>query len=99
MSALLGGSLDIAVSNSLQLLQAHSHNVPIVILVPGGIHDSRFPTTKLAVANDSPIVNPRELNGKIVGGATVGTAMIISARSPGAARSSFGPPSGGPPPQ
>lgn len=72
MSALLGGSLDIAVSNSLQLLQAHSHNVPIVILVPGGIHDSRFPTTKLAVANDSPIVNPRELNGKIVGGATVG---------------------------
>ena len=32
-------------------------------------------------------------------GATVGTAMIISARSPGAARSSFGPPSGGPPPQ
>ena len=72
MSALLGGSLDIAVSNSLQLLQAHSHNVPIVILAPGGIHDSRFPTTKLAVASDSPIVNPRELNGKIVGGATVG---------------------------
>ena len=72
MSALLGGSLDIAVSNSLQLLQAHSHNVPIVILAPGGIHDSRYPTTKLAVANDSPITNPRELNGKIVGGATVG---------------------------
>jgi HlyD family secretion protein len=58
-------------------------------------------------ASDGANLSPRVLTiglsdgveTEVVGGATVGTAMIISARSPGAARSSFGPPSGGPPPQ
>jgi HlyD family secretion protein len=59
------------------------------------------------LASDGAKLSPRVLtiglsdgvDTEIVGGATAGTAVIISARSPGAARSSFGPPSGGPPPQ
>lgn len=65
-AAVAGGDAHIGVSSVLQLAQAQAHNVPFVIIAPGGIHESPYHVSGLMVAAASPIVSAKELNGKTV---------------------------------
>lgn len=67
VSAMVGGSLDIAYANSFTLIQAHQHGLPVKLVFPGGVYDSAAPTIRLVVGGDSPIKTASDLTGKTIG--------------------------------
>jgi NitT/TauT family transport system substrate-binding protein len=71
-AAVIGGDLQIGVSNVYSLAIAHTKKLPLVIIASGSIHDSRVATDRAVVAASSPIASAKELNGKIIGCSSVG---------------------------
>lgn len=70
-AALSGGAADVAYTNILTLIQAHTHNVPMVFVAPGALQVvDRSPTMTL-VLRDSPIRSGRDMNGKTLGSASL----------------------------
>jgi NitT/TauT family transport system substrate-binding protein len=70
--AVAGGDLQIGCSTVLQLAQARAHDIPYVIICPGGIHDGRFVhTAEIVVAADSPIASAKDLTGKVIAASTL----------------------------
>ena len=72
-AAVAGGAIHIGNSNVLALAQARQHNVPLIMIAPAGVHDARYPNSGCVVAAGSTIASPKELNGKVVAGASVGS--------------------------
>jgi NitT/TauT family transport system substrate-binding protein len=66
VSAVAGGSLDIAPANTIALASAHLRGLPIVILAPGALYLSTRTTHALVVGKDSPVRTARDLTGKTV---------------------------------
>lgn len=67
ISAVVGGSADIAYGIIVALEQAYKKNLPITIVAPAAVNDARHPNNYFLVAKDSPIKTPRDLNGKTLG--------------------------------
>jgi NitT/TauT family transport system substrate-binding protein len=80
-AAVAGHDTQIGVSSVLQIAQAHAHNLPFVIIAPGGIHESPYHVSGLLVAAASPVVSAKELNGKIIGVATLNGLDELAARA------------------
>lgn len=78
LAALLGGSLDIAVTNSGAMSNAHARGVPLYLFFPGGYYVSSQPTTALLVAKTSPLRTAKDLNGKTVALSTLRDLVQIS---------------------
>lgn len=78
LAALLGGSLDIALTNSGAMSNAHARNVPLYLFFPGGYYTSAQPTTALLVAKTSPLQKASDLNGKTVALSTLRDLVQIS---------------------
>lgn len=67
-AAVIGGSVDVAISNIGSIAAAHVRGLPIVLIAPSAMNvPTPRPTTALAVLNDSPIKSARDLAGKTVG--------------------------------
>jgi NitT/TauT family transport system substrate-binding protein len=66
MPALLGGSLDIGISDTVSLGTAIVKGAPFVLVAGAGMHRSVKPEDALCVAIDSPIRAPHDLIGKTV---------------------------------
>jgi NitT/TauT family transport system substrate-binding protein len=71
-AAVAGGDLQIGSSNLLSLASGHQRGIPFVVIAPGAAYDSAVPTEMLVTARDSPIRSVKDLNGKVVGGISVG---------------------------
>jgi NitT/TauT family transport system substrate-binding protein len=71
-AAVASGAVPVGNSNVLAVAQASQRGIPLVIIVPAGIHDSKYPNSACVVAPDSPITRPRDLNDKVVAGASIG---------------------------
>jgi len=67
LAGLAGGSFDVAFTNLLPLLQAHSHGLPFQIIAPSTIFISERPQNEMIVAKDSSLRNARDLNGTTIG--------------------------------
>ena len=65
-AAVAGGSLDIGKSSFLSVVAAFAHGVPIVVIAPGAVYDSRSPNGGLVVEKDSPIHGPADMVGKTI---------------------------------
>jgi NitT/TauT family transport system substrate-binding protein len=78
LAALLGGSLDIAYTNSGAMSNAHARGVPLYLFFPGGYYTSSQPTTALIVAKSSPLRTAKDLNGKTVALSTLRDLVQIS---------------------
>ena len=63
-AALSGGGADVAFTNTLAVIQARAHNVPLQYLSPGGLTTTQQGLSKALVLKDSPITSARDLNGK-----------------------------------
>lgn len=70
-AALSGGAADIAYTNILTLIQAHTHNVPMVFVAPGALQVVERRTTMTLVLADSPIKTGRDMNGKTLGSSSL----------------------------
>jgi ABC-type nitrate/sulfonate/bicarbonate transport system substrate-binding protein len=64
---LMSGSLDIGGINIPAAALAHERHLPMVLIAPGAVYDSRSPTSALLVAKASSIAGARDLIGKTIG--------------------------------
>jgi NitT/TauT family transport system substrate-binding protein len=65
-AALSGGGADVAFTNSLVVIQAHAHNIPLQYLVPGGLTTPQTGLSRILVLKDSPMTRAADLNGKVM---------------------------------
>jgi NitT/TauT family transport system substrate-binding protein len=65
-AAVAGGSLNIGKSSFFAVVAAFAHGVPIAVIAPGVIYDSRSPSGALVVPKDAPIHSVADMNGKII---------------------------------
>jgi ABC-type nitrate/sulfonate/bicarbonate transport system substrate-binding protein len=65
-AAVAGGSLNIGKSTFFAVVAAFAHGVPIVVIAPGVVYDSRFPNGALVVPKDSAIRAAADLAGKVI---------------------------------
>jgi NitT/TauT family transport system substrate-binding protein len=72
-AGIAGGSYDIGKSSLTSVLAAHIRNVPFTFVAPGGVSDPKVPYGHLIVANDSAIAAAKDLNGKTIGVAALGS--------------------------
>ncbi|HXQ23567.1 MAG TPA: ABC transporter substrate-binding protein [Candidatus Acidoferrales bacterium] len=66
VAAVLGGAVDIGLSNVLTVLAAHERGVPLGIVAAAAVYSSKNPTSVLLVPDDSPVRSARDLNGRYV---------------------------------
>lgn len=66
LSAVLGGSMEIGVSNIISLASAYKRGIKIACVAGSSLYTSKAPTSALMVANNSTIRSARDLSGKIV---------------------------------
>jgi NitT/TauT family transport system substrate-binding protein len=66
MAAMLGGSIDVAGSNSLSFLQARDKGLPLKIVAAQAVYRTGEASTALVVSASSAARTAADLNGKIV---------------------------------
>jgi NitT/TauT family transport system substrate-binding protein len=71
-AAIVGGTIQVGVSNVVSLGAAHARGIPFVIIAPGAYYDAKYPTAAAVVAPNSNIKSARDLNGQVIGGLSVG---------------------------
>lgn len=67
LTAVLGGTLDIGISNTVAISTAVIHGFPVGFIAGGALYLSSAPTTVLCVARDSTLRTAKDLEGKVVG--------------------------------
>jgi NitT/TauT family transport system substrate-binding protein len=78
-AAILGGALDIAISNMFALSTTHERGLPLTIASLGSVYNTKAPTVLMVVARDSPIVTVRDLAGKTVASSSLRDLNMITA--------------------
>jgi NitT/TauT family transport system substrate-binding protein len=66
MSALVGGTVQIAYTNVLSLSVAHQKGIPVVLVAPGAGYHSATAVARVLVAGDSTIRTVKDLEGKVI---------------------------------
>jgi NitT/TauT family transport system substrate-binding protein len=67
MQGLLGGSLEIGVSNSGATALAHVHGLPILLIACGALYSPRQPISHVVTLPAAPIRTAKDLAGKTIG--------------------------------
>lgn len=80
-SAVLGGTYGLGKSSLVALIAAHAHNVPFVLVAPGGIYDAAHPNTALLIKSGAPIRNAADLAGKTIAVSSLNDLYDISIRA------------------
>jgi NitT/TauT family transport system substrate-binding protein len=65
--SVVSNSVDIAYTNILAIEQAFRKGLPITIIAPAAVNDSRWPNNYLLAPKNSPIQGPLDLQGKTLG--------------------------------
>ena len=65
-AAIVGGAVDIASSNIVQLAQAHEKHIPFTLVAPAGVYLPRAVTTILMAPQSSPLRTAKDLTGKTI---------------------------------
>jgi NitT/TauT family transport system substrate-binding protein len=72
-----GGAYQFGKSSLMALIAARAHNVPIVIIAPGGMYDARNPINGLIVKIDSPLRTGADFNGKTIAVSSLGDLYTV----------------------
>jgi NitT/TauT family transport system substrate-binding protein len=70
-AAVVGGALDIAVTNTGSVADAHAHGVPVALFAPSTMAVAGSPNTTIRVLRDSPIRTAHDAIGKTIAVATL----------------------------
>jgi NitT/TauT family transport system substrate-binding protein len=77
-AAVIGGDQQVGVSNVISLASARLRGIPMSIIAPGGIFDAKDATEEVVVLKDGPIHTAQDLNGKVVGGQSIGSTAHLA---------------------
>lgn len=66
MSAVLGGALDVGVTDLIGLANAHNRGADVAIFASGALYNSTLPTISLCVKKDSPYQTAKDLEGQVI---------------------------------
>ena len=80
-AAMIGGSLDIAASNTLSFIDAFAHGAPLRMISVGSVYTSKAPTTVMVVLPDSKLRTARDLSGTTVGVNALGGIAHIATQA------------------
>jgi NitT/TauT family transport system substrate-binding protein len=65
-AAVVSGSFDITIMNVASLASAVQRNLPFVVIALGEMYTAKAPTAQLLVAQNAPMTNARDLQGKTI---------------------------------
>jgi NitT/TauT family transport system substrate-binding protein len=80
VQAVIGGSLDIGLSDMTQIANAVNRGLPLAFIAGSGLYRTESPSTLLCVPKNSPIRSARELEGQPIGVNGLRTMAEISTR-------------------
>lgn len=80
-AALIGGTLDLAASNTLSFASAFEKKLPLKIIASGAVYDGKAPTTVMIVAKDSKLRTARDLTGQTVAVNVLGGIAHVAAQA------------------
>jgi NitT/TauT family transport system substrate-binding protein len=78
--ALAGGSVDIGLSDMIQVANAVAHELPFAFFAGSSTYRSESPLTLMCVARNSPLRTAKDLEGQIIGVNGLRTMAELSAR-------------------
>jgi len=78
ITALLGGSIDVGISNPLSIAVAIARNIPLQGLAPGVLISKEHTYPNLVVAKDSPMKTAKDLAGATIGVSEIGSFNYYS---------------------
>ena len=77
-AAIIGGTLDAAITTPITLANAAIPGLPFVVLAAGNLNTARAPTLLAVVSKDSALRSPKGLTGKTVGMNTLRTISEVA---------------------
>jgi NitT/TauT family transport system substrate-binding protein len=80
MDAVLGGSMDVGMSDTIQVANAVRRGLPVAFFAGGCLYDTAAPTTRLCVAKSSTLRTAKDLEGKTISLQGLKTLAEISTR-------------------
>lgn len=80
-AAVIGGSLDLGKSNSLELISAHARGLPVTIVAPAAVTGSFDRGSAMIVGAKSTLKTGKDLLGKTVGVTSLVTIQIIAVKA------------------
>jgi NitT/TauT family transport system substrate-binding protein len=80
-AAVASGTVDVGSGNALSIAQAHEKGLNFVYVAPSGAYTTASPTAGCVVAKASPVHTAKDLNGKTIAVATLGSLGEISMRA------------------
>jgi len=80
-AAVVGGSYLFGKSSLVSLITAHARNVPIVLVAPAGVWNTKAPVTGLVVRSDSPIKSAADLNGKTIAASSLNDQYTLCTKA------------------
>ena len=80
-AAVAGGAYAIGKSSLIALISAHAHDIPFVIVWPGGLYETSRPNNGLMVKADSPLRTGADLNGKTIAVSSLGDLYTVSIKA------------------
>jgi len=78
LTALAGGSADIAVTNLVSVATAVAHGVPLTVIAGAGLYSTRAASTAICVLKTSPLHTARDLEGKTIGVASLNDQATLA---------------------
>jgi NitT/TauT family transport system substrate-binding protein len=72
-----GGAYQFGKSSLMALVAARAHNVPIVVIAPGGMYYASNPINGLIVKIDSPLRTGADFNGKTIAVSSLGDLYTV----------------------
>lgn len=78
VGATVGGAIDVGYGNILTIVEAHAKQIPVSLLAPGSLYESRAPVAKLLVAGDSPFKSAQDFIGKTIGVASLNDLTVLA---------------------
>jgi NitT/TauT family transport system substrate-binding protein len=80
MAAVAGGTVDIGLSDAIQLANAFNRGIPFKFFAGGGLYSTAAPTTLMCVGKTSAIKAPKDLEGQTIAMLALSSVTEIAVR-------------------
>ncbi|HXP94803.1 MAG TPA: ABC transporter substrate-binding protein [Candidatus Binatia bacterium] len=79
--AVVGGSAQIGLANTLSDTTAHERNIPLVLIAGAGLYDAASPLARVFVGADSPIRTAKDLENHVVAVSGLHDLLALSVKA------------------